>query len=59
MNCPKCGSKDLSGLVQAFWACVKEDGSPVRDLRELVDSETEIGMERLCNDCGHEFEAGD
>lgn len=52
--CPKCGSRELSGLVAAFWARLSPSGwyyYPFGD----HESDTEIGPERLCRRCGHEF----
>lgn len=54
--CPKCSSTEVSGLVQAFWAQINKEGAPVIPLHRLVESETEIGGERLCGECGHEWE---
>lgn len=56
MNCPKCQSPNVSGLVAAFWTPLDEDGEA--NLSQLnVASESEVGPERLCQDCEHEFEA--
>lgn len=57
--CPHCGSHQVSGLVAAFWVAVDEDGSPVKPLHECVDSDTEIGLERMCRNCGKEWTDGD
>lgn len=56
-KCPKCGSGNISGLMQAFWVPLT-DGEFVGEWKEL-QSETEIGEERLCRDCEHEFVFGD
>lgn len=54
MNCPECDSKNIAGLVAAFWIGLDEDGGA--DLMDVsLSSETEIGPERMCRDCGHEF----
>lgn len=55
MKCLKCGSADLSGLVQSFWVGVDENGDAELGKISLA-SETEIGPERMCNTCGEEFE---
>lgn len=55
-QCPECGSQDISGLVEAFWAALRPDGSPREPLHRLVESETEIQGKRMCNDCGHEYD---
>jgi hypothetical protein len=53
--CPQCGSRNTSGLVQSFWAAVTEEGDMVEEWSNL-SSETQVGPERLCRDCDHEFE---
>ena len=58
-GCPKCGSTNVCGLVMAFWAAIEEDGSPKTRLMHLVESDTEIGTERMCSDCNHEWDEGD
>ena len=57
MNCPKCKSSEIGGLVQAFWVALDETENPTKQLSELVDTETEVGSERTCFDCGHEWGA--
>ncbi len=54
-RCPSCGSTDLSGLMEAFWVPLGEDGEPDG---EWVDweSSTEVGDKRLCGRCQTEFE---
>lgn len=54
LQCPQCGSTKLSGLMAAFWVSLTPE--------ETLDGQwsdyegcTEIGEERLCSDCGHEF----
>jgi|JI10StandDraft_1071094.scaffolds.fasta_scaffold22855_3 hypothetical protein len=58
-TCPHCGSSQVSGLVAAFWVAVDAIGRPEKPLHECVDSDTEIGLERLCRNCGKEWNDGD
>lgn len=53
--CPKCGSHNISGLMAAFWVSLNRDGEMSGQWRDYEES-TEIGPERLCKDCGHEFD---
>lgn len=55
-SCPKCGSHDVAGLVAAFWVGVDAEGLPDRPLHECVEGNTELGPERQCGDCNHEWE---
>lgn len=58
VKCPKCGSTKISGLMAAFWVELGEDGSPKGKWRDF-ESATELGTERECSDCGHQFDVGD
>lgn len=51
-TCPKCGSEHVSGLVAAFWTSVSD---PERDWQP----NSEMGPDRHCGDCEHEWDAGD
>lgn len=53
-ECPKCGSKHIGGLMQGFFVALGENGSPVGDWNDW-SSETELGTERLCYDCDHQW----
>ena len=54
MNCPNCNSQNIAGLVAAFWTPLDQNGEA--NLSNLnVASESEVGIERCCSDCGHEF----
>ena len=57
-RCPKCGSNRISGLVGSFWAEVDEEGNMIHDWQSH-ESSTEIGPERCCGKCAHEFIEGD
>lgn len=54
VKCPNCGSDQVGGLVAAFWYPVSEDLNEAR-----LMGETEMGHERLCFACDHEFDADD
>lgn len=56
MNCPNCGSTHIAGLVAAFWVTLDEDGNLKEALIDAVHGNTEIGPERQCSDCNHEWE---
>jgi hypothetical protein len=55
--CPKCKSTDISGLIQAFWIGLDKNGNFIEP--RSIRSEAELGEERLCNKCGHEWKLGD
>lgn len=59
MKCPKCNSTDIAGLVQSFWASLDESGNELKHDWIEYQSSTELGAERMCADCGYEFEEGD
>lgn len=52
--CPKCGSKYVSGLIAAFWAPANVDQSEID-----WHSNTEMGPERCCGKCEHQWIHGD
>jgi len=49
-KCPKCGSSHIAGLMESFWVPLDEDGD--HPPWEQLSSETEVGAERMCYDCG-------
>lgn len=55
--CPFCGSKDLSGLMGAFWVTLDEDGEVESDWHDQEGS-SQLGEERLCQKCEQEFICG-
>lgn len=55
-ECPECCSRNVAGLMAAFWVTIDEDGALVGQFSDYSD-DTEIGPERMCRTCGHEFEA--
>ena len=55
-KCQKCGGTNVAGLVAPFWTKIEADGTPTKRLRDSVESETEVGDERQCGDCGHEWQ---
>lgn len=59
MKCPNCGSNELSGLVEAFWVQLDKHGDALQHYGRTPDWESQscIGEERECNDCGHRFQA--
>jgi len=52
--CPKCGSKDISGLQGAFWRPLDEEGSPKFQWAD-EESSSEMTEWRCCGDCEHEW----
>lgn len=50
----KCGSANVVGLVAGFWAELDEHGGMKNDFAHH-SSDTELGPERMCLDCGHEW----
>lgn len=48
-KCPKCGSDDVAGLVMAFYVPMKNQ------FDATWQSESEIGPERYCGNCDHEW----
>lgn len=54
--CPKCGSTKICGLMAAFWVRVTADGGLIGQFSDY-SSDTEIGPERMCTECEHEFGA--
>lgn len=59
MSCPKCKSENICGLVQAFWIGIDEIGNPTERVGDVAESSTELGIERMCSDCQHEWTAGE
>ncbi len=55
-ECPKCGSKEVSGLYEGFWVELDEDGEIVGDWGEY-DGCSDVGPKRHCRGCGHEWSA--
>lgn len=58
MKCPKCKSKKIGGLMEAFWVSLNPDGTPAGEWNDW-SAETELGEHRLCYKCGHEFKETD
>lgn len=56
MKCPKCGSTEVSGLMEAFWVMLDQDDQPEGQWQDWEGC-TEIGDKRMCTECEHEFEA--
>lgn len=56
LQCPKCSSKEVAGLMQAFWVSLKEDGTPKEQWRDW-ESNTELTTDRECADCGHQWQS--
>lgn len=54
LACPKCGSRDIGGLMQSFFVALGDDGSPKGRWADWC-SETELGTERVCYQCSHEW----
>lgn len=54
MKCPRCGSEDVGALMAAFWVPVDGEGDPKLAWGDM-ESETELGPERLCYVCNHEW----
>lgn len=52
-TCPECGSNHVGGLVAAFYVVLNSESGPASDV--TWESESEIGPERLCYDCDHEW----
>jgi ribosomal protein L37AE/L43A len=53
-KCPECGSTNVSGLMQSFWVCLGKDEYPLGEWNDW-STETELGEERMCRDCEHEW----
>ena len=58
MNCPSCGSKKIAGLMAAFWVTLDGDGAMAGQWNDY-ESCTEIGPERMCQECQCEFDEGE
>jgi hypothetical protein len=56
LQCPKCKSTHLGGLMESFWVPLNADGTPDGDWGDW-SGETEVRDKRMCYDCEHEFEA--
>jgi len=54
LRCPKCGSAKIAGLMAAFWVSLASDETMEGQWSDY-ESATEIGDERLCSECSHEF----
>jgi hypothetical protein len=54
-QCPKCGSRNIAGLIAAFWVRLDKDGQPKDQWRDC-ESETELTEKRSCGECGHEWD---
>jgi len=54
LACPNCGGARISGLMAAFWVTLTDDETMDGKWSDY-ESCTEIGDERLCADCGHEW----
>lgn len=54
-NCPQCRSDNIAGLMQSFFVKLS-DGEPAGQWRDW-ESNSELGPQRSCGDCGHEWEA--
>ena len=53
--CPACGSRNTAGLVLSFWAEIDEHGNLLKQFHEH-EADTELGPQRMCSDCNHEWE---
>lgn len=53
-QCPKCGSGYIGGLMAAFYVSLGADGTPKDDWQHW-SSESELGTERICYNCNHEW----
>ena len=53
-KCPKCGSENVSGLVDSFWWPVNDWDSSRADVN--LASETEMGEARMCAGCEHSWD---
>lgn len=58
MSCPNCGSTNIGGLMPAFWVALNADGEPVNNWHDW-GSETELGPQRCCFQCNHEWDEGE
>jgi ribosomal protein S27AE len=56
--CPKCGSKNVAGIINAFFLPLEND-EPKPNWQFSAPSETELGDRRSCGDCGHEWDASE
>ena len=56
--CPKCGRKNVMGMVSAFWVTLGNDGEPLEPLHELVESCAELTDCRACEDCEYTWRDG-
>ncbi|GEM_PF-4420648 len=54
LRCPECGSEKISGLMASFWVSLESDETMQGQWSDY-EGATEIGEERLCAECGHEF----
>jgi hypothetical protein len=55
-KCPGCGSGDLGGKMPAFWVPLNEAGEPIGEWADWEgETEMEMGPERCCFECGHEW----
>jgi len=54
----KCGCTRLAGLMKSFWVELGDDDTPKHDWA-THEGDTELGEERMCGDCKHEFIFGD
>lgn len=54
LRCPECQSTHIGGLMESFWVPLREDGTPDGDWNDW-SAETEVGGQRMCYACGHEF----
>lgn len=50
-KCPKCGSSDLGGLMESFFVPLDPNSEPKGAWHEW-SSETELGADRCCYQCG-------
>lgn len=53
-KCRKCGSENISGLINPFWVDLIND-EPKTGWDNQVASETELGDARRCRTCGFEW----
>lgn len=55
-KCPECRSTQISGIVPGFWIDLSEGVPNSVEIGENARSCTELGEERMCRACDHEWE---
>lgn len=54
LACPKCGSKDVAGLIMSFWVSLDEEGQPKGQWQDW-EGNTELSEKRECAKCFHNW----